>query len=142
MIVRAGTCGSINPNFRDGSILAVTAAVRSDGVTDYLVPKGYPAVADWRVVQAICNALQKATGIKYGEGIVVTEGKLTIHPSHSHSHSLLSLFLSLRKGASKSDLTTCDLLKDPFMEEFSKRRMSSGLEQVCLPWKWRYLFYS
>jgi uridine phosphorylase len=74
VILRAGTCGSLNANFRDGSILAVTAAVRSDGVTDNLVPKGYPAVADWRVVQALCNVLQKSPDIKYGEGIIVTEG--------------------------------------------------------------------
>jgi len=74
VIIRAGTCGSLNPNYRDGSILAVTGAVREDGVTDNLVPKGFPAIADWRVVKSVIKTLENTKDINFGQGIIVTEG--------------------------------------------------------------------
>jgi len=51
----------------------VTGAVREDGVTNNLVPLSYPAVSDWRVTKSIVNSLEQH-GVKFGEGIVVTEG--------------------------------------------------------------------
>ncbi len=51
----------------------MTGAVREDGVTNNLVPLSYPAVSDWRVTKSIVNSLEQH-GVKFGEGIVVTEG--------------------------------------------------------------------
>ncbi len=45
-IVRAGTAGGLRPDVDDGAVVVATAAVREDGLTDLLVPPGYPAVAD------------------------------------------------------------------------------------------------
>ena len=47
--------------------------MRCDGVTDRLVPLGYPAVANYEVVEALVNTL-KNTDDKFGVGLCVTEG--------------------------------------------------------------------
>lgn len=50
-------------------------SVRSDGVTDGLVPKEYPAVADHNVVKALIESVKEDENQKYGVGIITTEGK-------------------------------------------------------------------
>ena len=60
-IVRAGTAGGLQPDVGDGAVVVVTAAVREDGLTDLLVPPGYPAVADARLTIALEDAA-RATG--------------------------------------------------------------------------------
>jgi uridine phosphorylase len=47
VIIRLGTCGSLQPDkITQGDVVISTAAVREDGVTQYMVPAGFPAVAD------------------------------------------------------------------------------------------------
>jgi uridine phosphorylase len=55
-IIRAGTAGGLQPEVGDGSVVVVTAAVREDGLTDLLVPPGFPAVADARLTIALEDA--------------------------------------------------------------------------------------
>ena len=59
-IVRAGTAGGLQPDVRDGSVVVATAAVREDGLTDLLVPSGYPAVPDARLTVALEDAARSA----------------------------------------------------------------------------------
>jgi uridine phosphorylase len=59
-IVRAGTAGGLQPAVGDGAVVVVTAAVREDGLTDLLVPAGYPAVADARLTTALEDAARAA----------------------------------------------------------------------------------
>ena len=45
--MRLGTCGSLQPNkINQGDLLITTGAGRQDGVTQFLVPEGFPAVSD------------------------------------------------------------------------------------------------
>jgi uridine phosphorylase len=71
-IVRAGTAGGLQPEVLDGSLVVATGAVRQDGVTDRLVPAGYPAVADADLVQALTRSA-RATGAEVHTGIVLTD---------------------------------------------------------------------
>ena len=59
-IVRAGTAGGLQPDVVDGSVVVATAAVREDGLTDLLVPSGFPAVADARLTVAVEDAARSA----------------------------------------------------------------------------------
>jgi uridine phosphorylase len=52
-MIRAGTCGAMRADINDGDFVIATGAVREDGTTDQLIPLAYPAVADYRVVQAL-----------------------------------------------------------------------------------------
>jgi uridine phosphorylase len=74
LIVRAGTCGSFQPKFREGALFIATGAVRNDGVTDRLVPASYPAVASGETVAALQKACQKEEGLNYSTGVMLTEG--------------------------------------------------------------------
>jgi len=73
VIIRAGTCGSFQPELREGSLIVVTGAVRRDGVTDNLIPKEYPAVAHHRVVSALEDTVKEAK-VNHKTGLCVTEG--------------------------------------------------------------------
>lgn len=70
-IIRAGSCGSLQPEIKVGDIVIATSVLRRDGVTRAYVPDDYPAVADIHVVQALMNAAQ-ALGVPYHLGPVWT----------------------------------------------------------------------
>ena len=65
-IIRAGTAGGLQPEVGDGSVVVVTAAVREDGLTDLLVPPGFPAVADARLTIALEDAARAAGSTRSG----------------------------------------------------------------------------
>jgi len=73
-LVRLGTCGSLQPQYREGALLVVTGAVRRDGASDRLVPPAFPAVADWRVVAALDAAARAEPGAVVGTGLALSEG--------------------------------------------------------------------
>jgi len=63
VIIRLGTCGSLKPSeITQGDIVVSMAACSLDGHSQFLVPQGFPAVAD----PAMTLLLQKA--ISNGEG--------------------------------------------------------------------------
>lgn len=62
--LRVGTCGFLQAKFMKGGDIAVaTAAVRDDHATECYIPREYPAVASYEMVQAIINA-QKTMDLK------------------------------------------------------------------------------
>ena len=73
-LVRLGTCGSLQPGYREGALLVVTGGVRRDGASDRLVPPAFPAVADWRVVAALDAAARAEPGAVVGTGLALSEG--------------------------------------------------------------------
>jgi len=73
-VVRAGTAGGMQPSVTDGDLVVATAAVRADGYTDGVVPKGFPAVAD----RGLSSALVEAAGDAH-EGIVLTSAVFYPH---------------------------------------------------------------
>ncbi|EGG16545.1 uridine phosphorylase [Cavenderia fasciculata] len=84
-IIRAGTAGSFDAKFREGSLVIATGAVRSDGVSEGLVPLGYPALADHEVVGALIQAAKTHDEINYGVGIITTVGHFFDGPLGNHN---------------------------------------------------------
>ncbi|GAM28144.1 hypothetical protein SAMD00019534_113200 [Acytostelium subglobosum LB1] len=84
-IIRAGTAGSFDPRYREGSLVIATGAVRGDGVSEGLVPLGYPALADHEVVQALIDSAKKVPEINYGVGIITTVGHFFDGPLGNHN---------------------------------------------------------
>src|ERR671924_318556 len=56
IFIRVGTTGSIQQQVHFGDLVVATAAVRDEGTTPGYVPIGYPAVADWELVQGMMAA--------------------------------------------------------------------------------------
>ena len=69
--IRVGTCGSLSPEIKTGDIIIVTGAVRGDGASKEYVPIEYPAVADYRTVNALRNRAKKQD-TDYTLGIIRT----------------------------------------------------------------------
>ncbi|MFD2368756.1 nucleoside phosphorylase [Brevibacillus sp. GCM10020057] len=73
VIIRVGTAGSYQQEIQPGSLVISTAAVRQDGLTSQIVPPGFPAVADRRVVEALAQAARSSqSGLHIAEGITLT----------------------------------------------------------------------
>lgn len=61
ILIRIGTCGgSWREDLKAGSLMIPTASVRDEGTTLEYIPQGFPAVADFEIV----NALSKAAKTK------------------------------------------------------------------------------
>lgn len=73
VIIRVGTCGSLQEGDPQGALYIATAACREEGVTQQLIPASYPAVASYDVVQEMIKAAE-ATDAWFKTGIVVTGG--------------------------------------------------------------------
>ncbi len=71
-IIRVGTCGSLDKEIQDGDLIVATGAVREDGLTEQLIPGGYPAVADYYVVRSLEVALMGQKDVRYKTGLVLT----------------------------------------------------------------------
>ncbi len=71
IIIRVGTCGSLQDGLGQGDHIIANAAVREDGVSPLLIPLGYPAIADAEV----CLALEKVCkemSAPFKRGIMLT----------------------------------------------------------------------
>ncbi|MEM7350571.1 MAG: nucleoside phosphorylase [Acidobacteriota bacterium] len=71
VMIRAGTCGAVNPALADGDAVIATGAVRDEGLTPRLLPSTYPALADHRVILALESAAA-AQGVATRSGVVLT----------------------------------------------------------------------
>lgn len=67
--IRVGSTGSISPRFDLGDIVIPVAAIRADGTSDCYVDRGFPAVANVDVVNALAQACENL-GYKYGYGLM------------------------------------------------------------------------
>jgi uridine phosphorylase len=72
-IIRLGTAGSFLPEIRSGDLIIATGAVRDDGVSERLLPLGYPAVADLDVTIALRDAARSHGSVRFGTGVVITK---------------------------------------------------------------------
>lgn len=70
-IVRAGSTGGLQPDVVDGDLVVAVGAVRDDGLTERLVPAGYPALANHGVAAAL-RAAADQRGHRVVEGIVLS----------------------------------------------------------------------
>lgn len=75
VIIRAGTCGALQPEIDDGSLVIGCAAIREDGTSDKLVPLAYPAYVDDKVLRALQESAL-ARNIQFYKGVVLTQAYL------------------------------------------------------------------
>ncbi len=68
-IIRVGTTGALGPGPRLGDAIIAQAAVRSDGTSAAYIERGYPAVADFGIVDALRRSAE-AVAHPYHLGIV------------------------------------------------------------------------
>ena len=68
-IIRVGTCGGIQLDVPSGELVVASAAVRMDGTTKEYAPIEFPAVADFTVTRALCDACSNE-GYNYKVGVV------------------------------------------------------------------------
>ena len=57
--IRVGTCGGIDTNVKSGDLVIATGAVRMEGTSREYAPIEFPAVADYRIVQALEQAAKE-----------------------------------------------------------------------------------
>ena len=94
--IRVGTTGSIQDDVHFGDLVVATAAVRDEGTTPGYVPVGYPAVADWELVQGMMAA-----------------GSALNHPTHAgivRSHDSLYTDLHAKQMPRREELQTASQL--------------------------------
>jgi len=69
--IRVGTCGGIQKDMKLGDLVITTGAVRLDGASkDYVMPE-YPAVAHYKVVEALIQAAERLK-FRYHVGITAS----------------------------------------------------------------------
>jgi len=73
VMIRVGTCGSLQKGMKQGDLIIATAACREDGVSQQIIPMSYPAVADIEVVMALKQAAVGTTATCH-TGIITTSG--------------------------------------------------------------------
>ncbi len=73
VIIRVGTCGTLQTDMPSGSLIIATAACREDGITPQFVPLSYPAVAAMDVVFEMQKAAAEIHPGTYS-GIITTSG--------------------------------------------------------------------
>src|SRR4249919_713988 len=71
VFIQIGATGAIQEHIALGDVVVPTGSVRDEGLTRYYAPPQYPAVADYRVVQALVKAAKKA-GKTVHTGIIRT----------------------------------------------------------------------
>lgn len=68
-LLRVGTCGAAQPEIKMGDLVIAHASVRSEGTPDGYVPKEYPAVASFDVVEALMEAARES-GAPFHVGVI------------------------------------------------------------------------
>lgn len=102
-LLRAGTCGGLQPHVRDGDLVIATAAERDDGITDRLAPPGWPAVADPALTGRLMRGAA-ASGLAVHVGVVVTTATFYPDPHEAEprwlrSHHLGALAIEMELAA-------------------------------------------
>lgn len=86
VIIRVGTCGTLQKELPAGTLIIATAACREDGVTNQMIPQSYPAVASYDVVMEMQKAAAN-TDAFYKTGIITTSG--IFYKEHMPTNNIL-----------------------------------------------------
>ena len=73
-IIRVGTAGSLDLKIKDGDIVIAKAAIREDGLTEQLIKKEFPAVADIDLTENLMTVANDIAGDQIQSGIILTVG--------------------------------------------------------------------
>lgn len=78
--IRVGTCGGMQREVEPGDVIIGSAAIRQDGTSREYLPIEFPAVADFKVTQALYNAAEK---LGYRNHVGVVQAKDSFYGQHS-----------------------------------------------------------
>lgn len=78
--IRVGTCGGMQPEVEPGDVIIGSGAIRQDGTSREYLPIEFPAVADFKVTQALYNAAEK---LGYRNHVGVVQAKDSFYGQHS-----------------------------------------------------------
>jgi len=70
--IRVGTSGAIQPGTKSGELAIITGAIRDEGTSLHYMPPGFPAVANYDIVDALRRA---AAGKKYAYRVGISQSK-------------------------------------------------------------------
>lgn len=82
-LIRMGTCGSLQKDMPEGSIVICTGAVRGDGATPSYIPLEYPAIADIDVVIALRDSAREL-GVEPVLGLVRSHDAFYLESPGAH----------------------------------------------------------
>lgn len=89
--IRVGTSGGMDPDVLGGDLVIGTGAIRMEGTTKEYAPIEFPAVADFKVVQALAEAA-KESGARYHVGVLQCKDNFY----GQHSPSTMPVYPELR----------------------------------------------
>ncbi len=69
VFIRVGTCGGMQLDIKGGDLVIATGAIRAEGTSREYAPIEFPAVADFRIVNALVDAAEKL-GYTHHTGVV------------------------------------------------------------------------
>lgn len=83
--IRVGTCGGMQLDVLGGDLLIPTAAIRTEGTSKEYAPIEYPAVANYRVVNALAKSARELnaryhTGVIHSKDSFYGEHQPELHP--------------------------------------------------------------
>jgi uridine phosphorylase len=78
--IRVGTCGGMQPEIEPGDVIIATGAIRQDGTSREYMPIEFPAVADFKVTNALYNA---AENLNFKNHVGVVQAKDSFYGQHS-----------------------------------------------------------
>ena len=96
--IRVGTCGGIKLDVQAGDVVVATGAVRMEGTSREYAPIEFPAVSDYRVLQALTRAAQEL-GQNWHAGVV--QCKDSFYGQHSPARMPVSYELEQKWQAWK-----------------------------------------
>jgi uridine phosphorylase len=82
--IRVGTSGAIQPGTKSGELAIITGAIRDEGTSLHYMPPGFPAVANYDIVDALRRA---AAGKKYAYRVGITQSKDSFYGEVEPEHS-------------------------------------------------------
>lgn len=82
--IRVGTSGAIQPGTKSGELAIITGAIRDEGTSLHYMPPGFPAVANFDIVDALRRA---AAGKKYAYRVGITQSKDSFYGEVEPEHS-------------------------------------------------------
>jgi len=71
VFIRIGSTGALQKNIKTGELVISTGAVRLENTSLFFVPEGYPAVADYNIIQSLILAAKKLRA-PYHVGLAAT----------------------------------------------------------------------
>ena len=82
--IRVGTSGAIQRGTKSGELAIFTGAIRDEGTSLHYMPPGFPAVANYDIVDALRRA---AAGKKYAYRVGITQSKDSFYGEVEPEHS-------------------------------------------------------